>query len=172
MGEHCVHVWWAEEQEVILHLGSVILFCGFMQTNRKIPMKKHWADDDVLEAETMTTYWKLKSCLQKERSIFFAKIMCRLTLFTKFTWIEKDKTLVLLIFIYSEFEFQSHLQKTWTLSAGTASYNRGTGKYPGIFRPGIWRNIPGYFSVSRFYDVTLPGYWQIPGYLTACQIPG
>ena len=40
-----------------------------------------------------------------------------------------------------------------------ASYYRGTGKYPGI-----WRKIPGYFSVPRFYDVTLPGYWQIPGY--------
>ena len=50
---------------------------------------------------------------------------------------------------------------------GAASYYRGTGKYPGI-----WRKIPGYFSVPRFYDVTLPGYWQIPGYLTACQIPG
>ena len=35
---------------------------------------------------------------------------------------------------------------------GAASYYRGTGKYPGI-----WRKIPGYFSVPRFY-------WQIPGY--------
>ena len=42
---------------------------------------------------------------------------------------------------------------------GAASYNRGTGKYPGI-----GRKIPGYFSAPRFYDVTSPGYWQIPGY--------
>ena len=44
--------------------------------------------------------------------------------------------------------------------AGAASHYRGTGKYPGIFQyPGFIDKYPGIF-------------YQIPGYLTACQIPG
>ena len=50
--------------------------------------------------------------------------------------------------------------ETLALSPVAASYYRGTGKYPGIFQyPGFIDKYPGIFH-------------QIPGYLTACQIPG
>ena len=57
--------------------------------------------------------------------------------------------------------------RDYLLHTGAASYYRGTGKYPGIFQ------YPG-FMMSHYRGIDkYPGiFHQIPGYLTACQIPG